>query len=253
VEPKKTSKTLVAVVILMLVVLIALVMVIVLGYINPNWDWVGLGPYISKPHPQNAVFQRGKTFWDWLQLAIIPAVLVVGGYLFNYTTSRTEREIASDKQREDALQAYIDSMSELLLHEKLRESSENDEVRKIARVRTLRVLPRLNNERKRYVIQFLYESDLIHGKTSIIDLHEADLRKANLDDAQLNGASLSGTKLMKANLSGANLKETILSDANLSDANLSRADLSGAIVTCEQLKQAKSLKGATMHDGTIHA
>ncbi|MGZ3611524.1 MAG: hypothetical protein ACXVBU_15830, partial [Ktedonobacteraceae bacterium] len=58
---------------------------------------------------------QGKTLWDWLQLLIIPVVLALGGYLFTYTTGRTEREIASDRQCEEALQAYIDKISELLL------------------------------------------------------------------------------------------------------------------------------------------
>jgi uncharacterized protein YjbI with pentapeptide repeats len=35
-------------------------------------------------------------------------------------------------------------------------------------------------------------------------------------------------------------------------ADLSGTDLRGAIVTDEQLAQAKSLKGATMPDGTVH-
>ncbi len=64
----------------------------------------------------------GKNLWDWLQLLIIPAVLAIGGYLFNFATGRTEREIALDKQREDALQAYIDNMSALLLEKDLRKS-----------------------------------------------------------------------------------------------------------------------------------
>jgi uncharacterized protein YjbI with pentapeptide repeats len=41
--------------------------------------------------------------------------------------------------------------------------------------------------------------------------------------------------------------------ADLSGANLSGADLSGAKdVTDEQLLQARSLKGATMPDGSIY-
>src|SRR5215469_13489746 len=165
---KNTSKTLDAVIILSLVILLTLVVLIILGYIY-NWPWAGL---------------HGKTLYDLLQLLIIPAVLALGGYLFNYTTSRneqkatqlrartereatekraqTERDVALDNQREQALQAYIDSMSELLLEKKLRESGENDEVRTIARVRTLTVLPRLDGRRKASVVQFLYESGLIH-------------------------------------------------------------------------------------------
>ena len=71
---------------------------------------------------------------------------------------KTERDIAADNQREAALQAYLDKMSELLLEKKLRNSAEEDEVRKIARVRTLTLLPRLDAIRKRSILQFLYET-----------------------------------------------------------------------------------------------
>ena len=111
------------------------------GYLF-NWNWAGL---------------RQKTLWDWLQLLIIPAVLAVGGFVINLTISRSEqeatkqraqseREIAEDNQREAALQAFIDKLSELLLEKQLRQSTPEDEVRKIARVRTLTVLPRLDED-----------------------------------------------------------------------------------------------------------
>jgi uncharacterized protein YjbI with pentapeptide repeats len=38
----------------------------------------------------------------------------------------------------------------------------------------------------------------------------------------------------------------------LDEADLSGADLSEANVTLEQLAQVRSLKGATMPDGTLH-
>ena len=275
----------------LLVVVIVLVVLSVLGYIF-NWNWTGLGSYIPPTKAGN--FQRGKTLWDWLQLLIIPAVLAVGGYLFNYTTSRneqkasvlhnqTEREIASDNQREAALQAYIDKMSELLLHEKLRESGPNDEVRKIARVRTLTVLPRLDAERQGSVLQFLHESGLIDKGRSIVDLHGADLSGAILDKADLREATLAGVNLSHATLreadlqgatlQGATLREADLREAILVKATLIEADLRGAKlwgaklwgtnlseanlkdaphITTEQLNRAKSLKGATMPDGDIH-
>ncbi len=289
---QKTSKTLDAVVILMLVVLIALVVVIILGYAN-NWNWTGL---------------HGRTLFDWLQLLIIPAVLAVGGYLFNYTTGRnerqaneqraqterdaaakrdqTERDISLDNQREAALQAYIDSMSELLLHEKLRESDKDDEVRTIARVRTLRVLPRLDDGRKLSVLSFLLESDLInkddpiivldganlsgvnleggrlikvdlggvdlHGANlQIVNAHEARLFRANLSGADLSYSMLDEADLTEANLSGANLNNTFLRRADLSYADLSYADLTGAKVTDARLEY-NTLEGTIMPDGTKH-
>ena len=105
-----------------------------------------------------------------------------------------------------------------------------------------------------------------------VDLRGADLRGDNLsllflgciDEggghhvcADLSGAKLSGAFLGCSNLGGdhyvcADLSGADLSGADLSGADLSSADLSGARVTNEQLQQAKSLKGATMPDGSIH-
>src|SRR5438270_2744173 len=114
-KAKKPLEIFAIIVLCMLVV--ALLVVIALAYIF-NVNVPGL---------------RGKTLWDWMQLLIIPAVLAVGGYLFNYSTSRnernaadkhnqTEREIAQDNQCEAALQDYIDNMTELLLEKNLRKS-----------------------------------------------------------------------------------------------------------------------------------
>jgi uncharacterized protein YjbI with pentapeptide repeats len=193
-------------------------------------------------------YQPGKTLWDWLQLLIIPAVLAAGGYLFNLTVSRneqkstqvrdqTEREIASDNQQEAALQAYIDKMSELLLN-KLRESAEDAEVRKIARVRTLTVLPRLDKVRKKSVLQFLYEAGLLDKDKYIVDLKGANLSLANLSLANLTSAHLSFADLSEADLSFAHLTSAHLTSANLTEADLSYANLSGANLSLANLTSA---------------
>ncbi len=227
---QKTSKTLDAVIIISLVIVLVLLVLIILGY-RFNWPWTGL---------------HGKTLYDWLQLLIIPAVLAVGGYLFNYTISRneqkttqlrdqTERDVSLDNQREAALQAYIDSMSELLLEKDLRKSGKDDEVRKIARVRTLTVLPRLDGWRKRSVLLFLQESGLIDKDRKIIhldgaDLIEADLTFADLRNADLSSAILRESSLYLANLRNAELRETGLLKANLSGADMTEANLSVAFL-----------------------
>ena len=64
----------------------------------------------------------------------------------------------TDNQHETALQAYIDKMSELLLEKNLRNSAKEDEVSKIARVRTLTILPLLDGNRKSSLLKFLYET-----------------------------------------------------------------------------------------------
>src|SRR5260370_36550438 len=127
------------------VLVIALIVGIIGGYIF-NWGRAG----VSR-----------KTLWDWLQLLIIPLALAIIAILFNRSERKNEQRIASDNQQEAALQEYIKEMSELLLHGKLRESQPGDEVRTIARVRTLTILPRLDKGRKNSVLQFLYESERI--------------------------------------------------------------------------------------------
>lgn len=104
------------------------------------------------------------------------------------------------------------------------------------------------------------------------DLSKAQLGKATLIKTQLGMATqwintgpgffhartkktkLCDADLSEANLTDANLSDADLSRANLSGANLDRANLKGATgITNQELeKQAKSLKGATMPDGSIH-
>ena len=209
-----------------LIALLAVVIILVIfGGYKFNWDWTGF----DRP---------SKTLWDWLQLLGVLAVPVVVGFGAAWFTTKqtqasearnkqqhdTELEIATDNQRETSLQAYIDKMSELLLHEKLRESAEkNDEVRNVARVRTLTILRVLDKERKGSILEFLYESGLIERGKSIIDLNGANLRGANLRGFNLSGANLSGV-----NLRGADLTNADLSGADFRGTDLRRAYLRGA-------------------------
>jgi hypothetical protein len=154
----------------------------------------------------------------------------------------------------------------------------------LARAWTLTVLPTLDGNRKRRVLQFLYEAGLIDKERPIVglrgaDLRGADLRGAFLSDANLRGAFLSGAFLSGADLRGADLREAELNGAilnkallgtarvsvvvpdggaepaepnpaNLRQADLSQANLQWALGwTHEQLDQAESLESATMPDG----
>jgi hypothetical protein len=208
----------------------------------------------------------GKTLWDWFNLfgvLAIPAAVGLGTIWFTRQQAKVSDAEVKDNQREAALQDYIEKMSELLLHENLRKSAEDAEVRTIARVRTLTVLPRLDADRKGSVVQFLKESSLInwvpgddsYRDTGIVDLDKANLRGANLSEAFLLVANLSGTDLRGADLSkaildGADLSETTLVGADLRGANLRETKLSGADlrgagltetnVTADQLVQVRS-------------
>jgi uncharacterized protein YjbI with pentapeptide repeats len=201
-----------------------------------------------------------KKFWDYLELLIVPAALAIGVYLLNRAQSERERKaedaqqeralaVESQRAQDEALQAYIDQMGNLLLHKDvpLRLSKEGAEVRTLARARTLTVLGRLDSERKGNVVQFLYGSGLI-GRTEAIlsligaDLSGANLREANLRGANLRGANLRGAILFFAHLSGASLSEADLREATLIDAildvtDLSRANLRGANLETANLER----------------
>lgn len=311
--------------ILLVLGLIALIIIIILGYIF-NWNWIGVSGYT----PPSKEYQREKTLWDWMQLLLIPLLLAGGGWWFSAQQAQRsqdastqqhlgEFQIAKDQQQEAALQSYLDHMSDLLLGNntgkndpQLRNSQLGDEVRKVARVRTLTVLHTLDGRRKGVLLGFLAEAQLIcvpvnspDSSNLIIELYNADLRDAELSDAFLSETDLGGTNmgranlrkahlykgdlryanllganlssadlryanLLGANLHGANLQEADLQEANLhnrypvfglpgtdptadlTSADLSNANLQGAQVTQEQLNKAKSLKGATMPDGSKH-
>src|SRR5258708_251935 len=224
-------------IVIVFIVLIAVFVLIFLGYWF-DWDWTGFNERIGSQAQQ---YQPAKTLWDWLQLLgilAIPLVIGLGTAWFTTKHVQVSDAVNKDNQRETALQSYIDKMSELLLEKHLRESKPEDEVRKIGRVHTLTVLHRLDSERKRSVLQFLYESDLIVKGNSFINLDGAELSGANLVGANLGAADLGAANLSRADLreaslggaelSGADLREASLSQASLSRASLSRADLSRA-------------------------
>jgi uncharacterized protein YjbI with pentapeptide repeats len=117
----------------------------------------------------------------------------------------------------------------------------------------LTVLPRLDGDRKRRVVQFVYEAGLIDKDRPILDVHGSDLSKADLRGgtyfgadrvASLFGADLSGAYLGAANLSAADLRR-----ANLSTADLRRANLSGAFLIDADLRRA-NLSGANLQDAS---
>jgi uncharacterized protein YjbI with pentapeptide repeats len=232
-----------------------------------------------------------KTLWDWLKLLIVPVVLALGGYLFTRSENRRNHEIADENRQDGMLQAYLDHMSQLLTDKEhpLRTVQQDDDVRVVARARTITVLPRLDSVRKGSVVRFLHESGLIAKDQVVLDLkgadlsgafligadlRDADLSRADLSRADLRGAFLIDAVLIRTHLIGADLRDTVLIRTHLSWAVLRGADLRGTDlrdvvlidadlrdavligargITNQQLEQqAMSLEGATMPDGSVH-
>jgi len=246
---------------------------ILVGYITywavyPNQSpyWTGFGEYTTP----NGEIVPSKNLWDWLNLLIVPFVLVVGAWWLNKSEKQREQEaanrraefdrrLAEDKNRELILQAYLDHMTDLLLKEGLRESRKEDEIRSIARAKTITVLRILDPVRKGILLQFLREAGLIENEPIVnikwADLSRADLRKANLVNAflrntNLDEALMTQAYLFRANLGGATFRKAILYRAKfifanlrlaqMKEANLTEADFTGADLSIANLHQIRA-------------
>src|SRR5215212_1786080 len=218
--------------IIAIVVGLAIVITAVCGYVF-GWEWTGL----AKP--------KQRTFWDWLELLIVPVVLALGGYLFTRAENRraqrlanqreqTDRQIEEQRAQETALQAYLEQITELV-REGLRDEKPLSPLRLLTRGRTLSLFWQLDLNRKRALLQILHEAGLIKNEENpIVGLSGADLRGAYLRELNLNEAKLDGADLKGAALTGADLSNAILRNAR---------------VTNVQLGASRSLAGATMREG----
>src|SRR5215210_9114904 len=125
---------------------------------------------------------RGMTVRDWLQLLIVPLALVVISFLFTAQQDQrqqqiedqraeqaqkienqraeVERELAEQRAQDEALQAYLDQMSQLMLERKLLEAEPGDPVHTLAQARTSTVILRLDAEHNESVTRFLINSGL---------------------------------------------------------------------------------------------
>jgi uncharacterized protein YjbI with pentapeptide repeats len=193
-----------------------------------------------------------KTLWNWLDLLIVPVVLAIGGYLFTSSQNQATERASERRAQEDALQGYLDQMSDMLIpnddQPSLYDARPSDPLSKVARARTLTVLRRLDGVRKARVMQFLIEAALVQAskeKQPIVNLNGADLRGVSL-----HGAKLRGTNLSDANLESANLSGATLSYANLAGAHLPGANLRGAALRHANMRNTY-LVGADLEDAKL--
>ena len=227
-----------------------------------------------------------KQLWDWFELLAVPILIVLIGYQLEQRDKRkaeeqearekeraeeqkqlekekaekqaeVERQIAKDNLAEEAIQAYLDRMSDLLLNKELRKdllpnvndklnpSGYDNPVRDVARTQTTTILRRLEGDKDHQarILDFLRDAELYqfifqNANLSKIDLSQADLKEANLQGAHLWDTNLQGALLYKANLQRACLTKANLQKANLLEANLQGANLLEADLQNKQIKLA---------------
>jgi hypothetical protein len=154
-----------------------------------------------------------------LSILIAATTLLWGVYQFK-AQQQSDSQLVLDQQRQTTLDTYLDRMSDLLLTQHLLASQPGDEVRALAEARTYTSVRNLDGARKGTLVRYLLGAGLISGSQPIISVSHADLSGAIFTNANLRGADLSG------------------------------ADLSGSNITADQLKQAASLKGTIMPNGS---
>lgn len=240
-------------------------------------------PLLGRPNP-GWIGVADKEVWDWLELLIVPVALAVGVYWLNQAQRKRELEVENQRAQDEALQAYLDQMSQLLADPErpLRRARLGDTLSMLARARTLTVLNRPDGIRKGSIVQELHDAGLILTKDPVVSLDGANLSNTDLSRAHqkwadrlevptsktpanpegairlmtasmmlnLRGVNLSGAYLDRARLTDVELAEAIMYYARLPEADLSGADLSKANLSGSNLSGARlhntNLSGATL-------
>ncbi len=189
-------------------------------------------------------FQK-KNFWDWLQLLIVPLMLLVGAVYLNAASERKDEEIAEERKQQEIFKDYLSKMQNLIIQQaKIYGTPRNGKLLKeykpMARALTLAVLDELDGKRKGKVITYLSESGFINIDDPIIDLTKANLNKI----------VLKGVYLLEVNLSGAYMIEAKLTDVKFANANLGGSNFSEATLKNITFLEA-SLNDSNFYDATL--
>jgi uncharacterized protein YjbI with pentapeptide repeats len=231
--------------------------------------------------PTKGFFRRTslgqKSLWDWINLLIVPAVIAIGGFWIEWQVGTQQREfekqraeqaqtLQEQRAQEEALQAYLGQMSELILaHDVLRCDVEEEqcyEARTLAEARTETVIQRLNSDLNQHLIDFLWGADLLGVKDPLEDPETEAKQLKLLSNAPLSGVDLARTNLIEvdlslSDLSGANLHEAHLYKTILDEAHLNNADLSNAYMVAASLGGTNlykaDLSGADLRDAFVSA
>ena len=164
-------------------------------------DPVQFIPPPKAPRPRGmtklqGIFGKHLAAWAALAAALLTgAVTLVGVAVTQYTNMSIEEQRAvsqaqavQEEAQEEALREYLAATSQLIREDDLRDAEQGSDIRILARGQTLSLLRRMSGgERKRGVIQFLYDSGLVsrspvgqhNPDDPVITLERADLREAN--------------------------------------------------------------------------
>jgi hypothetical protein len=176
---------------------LALMVTVALGLLWFDWDWkalIGWRALVDYINPENATGRK-----DAVQ---VYAVIVAGGIAFitaavglsnlglTSGSLKQQRDLEAQRAQDTAPQAYYEQIGKLLTEHDLL-NTDREDIRALAKGQTLTVLRELDASRKKSVLSFLHEAELIAaGGAAAIRLADADLTDANLFGIDLTAASI---------------------------------------------------------------
>jgi len=183
----------------------------------------------------NGLGYTQTNLWDWLGLLIIPVAITLAGIWLSNVQVRREVTASNEHAQDEALQKYLDQMSDLLVDKQLRECAEDSDIRMLAQAHTLATMLKLDRSRKRHPLKLIAQLKLINRDKPLLHLKNAGLDTADLHEVTLLDVSLKEADLRLADLTGANLKGSDLTWADLRGTDLRRAVLINACLASANL------------------
>lgn len=201
--------------------------------------WTGFGPYdelVNGP--------RSKTLWDWLELIVIPFVLSLIAWFLSLSDKKHELERETDAQHQKTLIDFLEKIHELVVTDRLGDSSCTSDINQLARSYILFVFRALDKNRKAEALQIIYEMKLINCMPKI-KLHGANLNNSHLESAPLIGVEIKGAYFKNANFKHANLQNSIFLGSNFCNADFRNSNLTNVDFSYSDLTNA-NFKGCQL-------
>lgn len=166
---------------------------------------------------------ENKTFWDWLNLIIIPASLLIFGYF-----------IERRDKKETEFQEYINFISNFLRTINITDNSSVNEIRPTVQIKTSMLISKLDNNQKIMLLLFLSSKGIVgsHNQSPpIVSLSSLRLSNISLIGIDLSGSNLFSSKIKNSDLRYAKFNYSKIDRANYSGSNFANSLFKGGLLS----------------------
>ncbi|CAF0935809.1 unnamed protein product [Didymodactylos carnosus] len=166
-----------------------------------------------------------------LMIGIFTVVITIQHQSSADRQRQQEQQQADNLQNERTFSTYVDDISKLLL---TKEVTTDNKALLYIRTKTLSSLRKLDTQRRKYLLLFLYESQLLqYDKTkkhdrSTLNLAGADLNHIHIEKPKnFNNLSLPGVELNNASFTNCHLQHSRFADSIMNDIRFTNSFLLG--------------------------